>query len=313
MDKLRAIKYFLKVAETSNFTEAAKAFNVPASSVSRRIRDLETSLGVELFQRSTRIVRLTELGSLYYDQVHHVVDALADAEDTVGHLSDAPSGTLRITAMPGYGASKLIPALEKFQRLYPDIVLDVELTDQVSDLVRSRIDIALRGTANPPERAVARPLVSNQFILMASPQYLAHRGTPTTVRDIEKHDALLYRAPVGVLRWHGRSGVPDTDSLSEQDGWRELSVQPVMISNHGQSLAQAAADGRGLVLLPKWAVEDAKAKNGLVQINLSDGIVSSTRAASPCIYLVYYKPKYRVQKVKLMVDFLMRELGGDLS
>lgn len=312
MDRLRALKYFIKVAETSSFTATAKSFGVPASSVSRRIRDLEGSLGADLFQRSTRMVRLTGLGSLYYQQVRAAVDALTEADDIVSHHSSAPEGLLRITAMPGYGAAKLMPALDKFQALYPAITLDVELTDQVFDLARSGIDIALRATATPPERAVAKPLDSNRFILMASPAYLAANGSPKCLADLATHKALVYRGPGGILQWQARSNGPNSEESSSA-GWRDLKIEATMISNHGQALLQAAEQGRGLMLLPEWAVEAPLKQGSLVKVELEDGTVSSTRVEDPRIYLMYFKPKYHVQKVKVAVDFLMAELATDAS
>jgi len=142
MDKLRALQYLLKVADTLSFSRAAKAFGVPASSISRRITDLEAELGVELLHRTTRMVRLTEIGALYMEQVRAGLAQLNDADELVGQRSSMPSGTLRISSMPSYGQLLLMPALQDFCDRYPDIVLDVHLSDALVDLGRDQIDIA---------------------------------------------------------------------------------------------------------------------------------------------------------------------------
>src|SRR6185295_2404697 len=122
-------QYLLKVADTLSFSRAAKTFGVPASSISRRITDLEAELGVELLHRTTGTVRLTEVGALYVEQMRAGVAQLNDAEELVGQRSSAPSGTLRISTMPAYGQLLLMPALQDFCEKYPDIVLDVHLSD----------------------------------------------------------------------------------------------------------------------------------------------------------------------------------------
>jgi len=298
MDKLRALRYFLKVAQTENFTGAAKAFGVPASSISRRIQDLEKELGVELFFRSTRVVRLTALGTLYYDHVQAAVKAIDHGDEIVSQKSKVPTGTLRITAMPGYGKVRLLPVLEKFRALYPQIILDVELTDQVADMAQSQADIAIRASANLPERSVARRLSGNRFILMASPDYLQRQGTPSSLRELLGHPALIYRGPNGILLWQAQ-----IDHI-----WRELQMSPTFISNDGSALLEAAVAGQGVALLPEWGIAKELEDKSLVEIALKDATVSVTRALDSGIFLLYNRPKYSVNRVKVAVEFLVTHL-----
>ena len=125
MDRLRAIEYFAKVAQLESFTAAARALGVPASSISRRVRDLEASLGTALLNRTTRKVSLTELGSVYLHQVSPALQALDHADDLIADRSSDPSGLLRITANPGYGRLLLMPAIHKLRRTYPNLVIEV--------------------------------------------------------------------------------------------------------------------------------------------------------------------------------------------
>jgi DNA-binding transcriptional LysR family regulator len=299
MDKIRALRYFLKVAETSSFTMAAKALSVPASSVSRRIRDLEAELKIDLFHRSTRVVKLSALGQIYYEQVKDIVAALDNADDFVSQRSEVPSGVLRITAMPGYGALVLQPVLEKLRKFYPEIILDVELTDQVSDISKNEVDIAIRASSVLPVRAVARKLSDNRFVLMASPEYLETNGVPMKTEDLVNHQTLLYRGPNGILHWQAKT----------DDTWRELSTKPVYISNDGSALIQAVLAGQGIALLPKWAVGNELEKGALRELGMEEERVSVTRALDSGIYLLYLKPRYRILKIKAAVDFLVAELS----
>jgi DNA-binding transcriptional LysR family regulator len=299
MDKLRAMQYLLKVADTLSFSRAARAFNVPASSISRRISDLETELGVELLHRTTRTVRLTEIGALYLEQVRAGLSQLDDAQELVGQRSSTPSGTLRISTMPSYGQLLLMPALQDFSERYPDIVLDVHLSDALVDLGRDQVDIAIRGGRQPQDRVVARKLDPNRFILAASPQYLERTGTPRTLDDLASHRALMYRGPNAVIKWQGL----------DEDGWHEVPVTPAFISNDGAALIAMARQHRGLVLLSEWGLKAWLDRGELVQVMLEQPL-SVNRGGEAGIYLLYLQTRYRIPKVRVAVEFLMERLGG---
>jgi DNA-binding transcriptional LysR family regulator len=298
IDKLRAIEYLLKVADTLSFSRAAKAFGVPASSISRRITDLEAELGVELLHRTTRTVRLTEIGALYLEQVRAGVSRLNDAEELVGQRGSTPSGTLRISTMPSYGQMLLMPALQEFCERYPDIVVDLHLGDALVDLGRDQVDIAIRGGRQPQDRVVARKLDPNRFLLAASPQYLARMGTPRTLEDLQGHRGLLYRGPNTIIKWQGL----------DADGWREIPITPAFISNDGASLLAMACQHRGLVLLAEWGLRDYLRRGELVQVPL-DQPVSVGRGGEAGIYLLYLQTRYRIPKVRVAVEFLVERLG----
>ncbi|MCY6383271.1 LysR family transcriptional regulator [Hoeflea prorocentri] len=298
MDRLRAINYFIKVADLGGFTAAAAATGVPASSISRRIQDLETELGVSLLHRTTRVVRLTELGEFYLEHVRSGIEALDYAQDLIKDRAASPSGSLRITATPGYGRLLLLPAIKELRRKYPDLVVDVELTDQLSDLSGNEVDIAVRATANPPDRAIARKLADEDYVLTAAPAYLNQYGLPDTLSDLEKHRTILYRAPGRIIHWQA-----DTDG-----GWVEARTRPAFICNIGQELVAEAVSGTGLALVPRWGVRNQLANGSLKAIALKDANLSLTRSPSPGIYLLYHQPKYRLNKIRAAVDFLLDHL-----
>ena len=177
MDQLRAIRYFSKVAETGSFTKAASIFALPPSSLSRRVSDLEKSLGATLLKRSTRVVKLTEVGQIYYKEIQDILHQLEQSNETVRSYQALPMGQLRISSMVGFGERILMPLLDEFSALYPEIVLDVCLSDELSALGRDDVDIAIRGGYAPNERVLAIRLMDNEFIPVAAPCYLAERGT----------------------------------------------------------------------------------------------------------------------------------------
>ncbi len=298
MDQLRAIEYFVKVAELGSFTAAARAVGVPASSVSRRVQDLEAHLGTTLLNRTTRSVSLTELGSVYLEQVRPALKSLDHARALITDRPSAPSGLLRITANPGYGRLLLMPAIHKLRAAYPDLIIDVELTDQVYNLASHEVDIAIRATADLPERAIARKLADSGMKLVASPAYLAAHGTPRTLQDLSAHPALMYRGPDRLIDWHAKT----------PDGWQEVRTHPAFICNVGRELVEQALAGTGLGLFFSWGIQRELAAGDLVEITLKDAALSITRSESGGIFLLYNQPKYRLNKIKATVDFLMKEL-----
>ena len=301
MDQLKAIQYFIKVAELGSFSEAARTLGVPASSISRRLRDLEEDLGVTLVSRTTRVVRLTELGQLYLERIRPTVDNLRYANELVKNHHASPSGLLRISAITGYGEYRLVPALRRLRQRYPELVVDLDLTDQLSDLTSDEIDIAVRVTAHPPERAIARRLNSNNFVLVAAPSYLDRYGYPRRLDDLLDHKTLLYRGPGNVVYWQAKT----------EKGWLEVKTKPTYICNIGKELVAEAEAGHGLAMVPSWGVREQVAEGRLRCLRLDDCKLALSRNEDSGTYLLYHQPKHRLAKIKVAVDFLVEELTED--
>ncbi|MGE6246639.1 LysR family transcriptional regulator [Psychrobacter proteolyticus] len=297
MDQLRAIRYFSKVVETGSFTKAAKAFDVPPSSLSRRVSDLEKSLGATLLQRSTRIVKLTEVGRVYYNDVQQILNQLEQSKETVRSYQTTPMGRLRISSMVGFGERILLPLLDEFSALYPQIVLDVSLSDELSALGRDDVDIAIRGGYAPNERVLAIRLMDNEFIPVASPSYLEKYGIPEHVMELKEHRGLYFKAPAGPTPW--------LCYVDEQ--WHDVSGPAVAISNNGPWLAKKACDGEGILMSTRWALA-SYLESGTLQELTFEHELAVTQHADMAIYLLYQKQRYLVPKVKAAVDFLVEKI-----
>lgn len=299
MDQLRAIRYFSKVAETGSFTTAARYFGVPPSSLSRRVADLEKSLGASLLKRSTRAVKLTEVGQIYYNDIQDILNQLEQSSDTVRSYQSKPMGQLRISSMVGFGERILMPLLDEFSELYPEIVLDVSLSDELLALGRDDVDIAIRGGYAPNERVLAIRLIDNNFIPVAAPKYLLKRGVPQNLMALRDHDGLYFRTPNGPTPW-----------LCNINGqWHDVSGPAVAVSNNGRWLAEKARQGWGIFMSPRWALAGYIERGELQELTF-DSELRITQNTDMAVHLLYQKQRYLVPKVKAAVDFLVARVQG---
>lgn len=299
MDQLRAIRYFVKVAESGSFSRAARHFNVPPSSLSRRVADLESHLGATLLKRSTRVVRLTEIGEHYFHDVTRLLTQLEATHEAVQQYQARPMGQLRISATAGFGETILLPLLDRFQQRYPDIVLDITLSDSLSVLGRDDVDLAIRGGFAPDERVIATKLMDNDFIPVASPEYFDRYGRPAEPQDLRNHRGLYFRTPNGPTPW-----------MCELDGrWQDVSAPPVAISNAGRWLVARAKQGDGILMLPRWVLQPHLEAGSLLPLDFATP-VRITPNPEFGIYLLYQKTRYQVPKIKVAVDFIIAEMAG---
>ncbi len=299
MDELRALRYFSKVVETGSFTKAARAFAVPPSSVSRRVADLERSLGATLLKRSTRVVKVTEIGQTYFEQIQDILNQLEQSYEVVRSYQAKPMGQLRISSMVGFGERILLALLDEFSQLYPEIIVDVSLSDELSALGRDDVDIAIRGGYAPNERVQAIRLMDNEFIPVAAPSYLVEMGTPKSVLELSQHKGLYFRTPNGPSPW-----------LCELNGqWIDVSAPQVAVSNNGKWLADKAIKGQGIMMAPRWLLAPYLQRGELQEL-FFDPVLRITQNTDLAVYLLYQKQRYLVPKVKAAVDFLVARVLG---
>ncbi len=282
---------FVKVVETGGFQRAAEALGMPKSSVSRKVASLEERLGVRLLHRTTRTVRTTDIGQGYYDRLARLVRDAEAAEDAVRQCQDEPTGTLRIS-VPTTGTGSFMRMVFGFSKRYPRVSLEVLSTDRFVDLVRERIDVAIRAGELSDSGLVARKLARSQLRFVASPAYLDERGRPESVADLAKHDGVgggrLESNPV----WHLADGT----------------TVPVRARVRVTSMANAvdaAVAGLGLALVPDPFVQ-SEIEQGLLERVLPDV------AARASVSIVYPSRDNLSTNVRAFVDYLVDRADEDL-
>ncbi|WP_194867728.1 LysR family transcriptional regulator [Pseudoalteromonas sp. PPB1] len=308
MDKLRALRYFKRVVELNSFSAVAEEFSVPASSVSRRIKDLEASLGIELIKRTTRHVSITELGQIYYQHIGEILSKLTYADELISQSFDNPSGTLKVSAPPGLSKALLVPLFRRFRQQFPNILLDLDYTNEYALFGQDSVDLAIRGGPVDDTRLIAKPLIRSGFTLWAHTQLADRLNTQfgTTNWSIEqlcRCPAIMFRSKTALVPWW----------VHEQGDWQPVSSQPVLISNDSATLLDALAQGEGMLLAPDWLLP-AHLKNQVTPVaqhhKLSPGKIHTVE-----INLVYQHAKYQLPNIKLSVDFIcdyMRTHAADM-
>lgn len=236
---------FVRVVEAGSFTRAASEAGASKSAVSKRVAALEARLGARLLERTTRSMRLTDVGRRYFTRAQEIVSAAEEAELEAAAAQDAAVGTLRLSAPVSFGVRYLGEAIARFAVAHPEVRVRVDLDDRYVDLIEEDYDLAVRVGSLPDSSLVARALMTSRPWLVASPEYLATRARPRTPKDLERHEALLYRHQVGGRTWH----------FEGRGGKRTVRVQGRLVSDNGDILAAAACHGVGIALLPDFIVE----------------------------------------------------------
>ncbi|WP_299783696.1 LysR family transcriptional regulator [uncultured Roseobacter sp.] len=282
---LERIKTFMEVASAGSFTAAARAQGSSSSAVTRHIADLEQTLGVQLFVRTTRKVSLTQAGAVYFEKVHPLISALAAADDGARAQQKALSGTLQVSCPLSFGTRFLQAPLTEFAELHPGIDLRINLTDSFVDIIKDGYDMALRISAAPADKStIWRKICPVPRCLVAAPGYLEQAPPLATPADLPNHRCLSYTNQSDGDTWHLAHHAEET--------MRPVRLTPAFACNNGDLLAQMAAAGGGIVLLPRFIVADALAA-GTLRTVLEDW-------RAPEIWLTAFYPPY--QKLPLAID-----------
>lgn len=251
--KLNALRYFVMVATTGSFVTTAKHFEVSASSVSRFISELEKNLGQQLFYRNTRSIRLTDLGEKYYHQIKDVIESLDLAnEQMMVHHHDM-KGLVKINTAVALGRLHLSRIINKLQDVYPNLSVELVLTDTFVDLVQEGVDIAIRISSLQDSTLIARKICDQQYVLCASPEYLDQYGIPNSPSDLKDHLCIVYKGLSGSQLWY----------FSHFDHSESIIIKPQgkLTGNNAEVLTAAALDGKGIVLFPTWMFSKDTFKN----------------------------------------------------
>lgn len=281
---------FVSVAEQGGFTAAARKLGVSVAQVSRQVAQLEDRLQAKLLLRTTRQVRLTELGDIYYRHCRQLLDNLYEAELAVGRHQAEPQGTLRITAPVSYGESRIAPLVNDFMLRYPQLEVTLTLTNQLLDLVHDGFDLAIRLGHLKDSTLIARKLAERLPYVCASPAYAARHGVPLSLPELAQHSCLVGNSD----EWHFTlQGQPHT-----------LRVQGQLQCNSGHALLDAALKGIGIIQLPDYYVYPHLANGDLLEL------FPECRAPAEGIWALYPQNRHLSPKVRLLVDYLADQLGS---
>lgn len=298
----RDLALFVEVARLGAFAAAAKARGVDPSSVSRAIAGLETDLGLRLFERSTRAMRLTEAGDLYLARAIPLVEELDRIADDARSVRARPSGVLRLTASVTFGSRRILPLLSGFRARHPEVGLDCSFTDANVDLIADRIDLAVRLAPAIEGDLVAAKLMDTRYRVVAAPDYLAAAPPLAAPVDLAGHAALLFALRPFRTRWLFRNAAGRVESVP---------VRGDVVLSPAGTLRDAALAGLGPALLPDWLV-DADIASGDLAHCLPDWDVTAT-TFDTAAWIVYPSRAFLPAKVRAMIDHLRDNLARPTS
>ncbi len=290
---LQALSVLVEVSQAGSFAEAARRRDTDPSSISRTIAALEDRLGFRLFQRTTRRLSLTEAGDAYVQRIAPLLEEAELAAEAARDVSRTPTGTLRITASVSYGQAVLVPLIPAFRRSYPDLGLDLMLSDATLDLVSDRVDLAVRLGTRPEIDAIATKLADTRYRVCASPEFLRRHGPIERPEDLSRVDCLRFPFVGFRSRWLFRRA--DRDIL-------EVPVGGKVVASNAMALFQLAVAGGGPALLADWTVDDAIRRGDLVDVFPGYDVTATDFDTG--VWLLYPSRAYLPMKVRVFIDFL---------
>lgn len=288
MDLLDSMQVFVAVVERGSLAAAAQAHGISPTMAGNHLRSLERRLGLQLLVRTTRRQRLTAFGEGYYARCREILALVADTDRQAETPRLAPAGILRVSAPVSFGTYGLTPRLGDYLARHPQVTLDLVLSDRVQDLVEEGIDIAIRIGELADSSLVARPLAPYVMWCCAAPGYLAQRGTPERLADLEAHDC-LGMDPRALTQWRAQTGINFGPLPSGR-----------LHLNNGPALRLASLQGLGIILQPAFLLQDDVAAGNLVRLFQGQELTRPLTA-------LYPQTRWRSVTVRSFVEFLLAE------
>lgn len=289
--------YWLNVlAAQGTYTAAAARLGVSKAAVSQRIAELERAAGVALVQRTTRSVRFTEAGMRLVDDTCQDFDRIAATFASVREMADVVRGTVRVTAPVAFARQQLVPRLAEFSRAYPDVRVQLELSDRLTSIASEGFDLAIRHSAHVPDTHVAWKLCDTRAVIVATRSYLKQRGVPQAPVDLAQHDCLYYPRPMGAGVWSFEKVGRRTENSRVK-----VTVNGPVAANNSEALRDAALEHLGIALLPDFTAQSALQAGKLVIL------LTNWRPVGAFALQLYVIRPYGVQvasAVKCFTDFL---------
>jgi DNA-binding transcriptional LysR family regulator len=290
--QLGSIEQFCRAAETGSFTGAAEILGLTPAAVSRSISRLEQRLGVRLFLRTTRAVKLTTEGELYWKECQLALEQIVEAERAITGAQTIPSGPLRISVSAAYGTFRLLPLMPAFTALYPQIDIEISISDKIIDFVEEGFDLAIRLGIPQDSRLVAFKLEDAMLGVFATPAYLAKKGEPRGIDDLGEHDCIQYISP--------NTGRPLQWLFNDEQGnsiEKPITSRMRVLNDALGAIAWVNAGG-GLYQTYRFAVVDASRRGDLVEVLQEYG------GRSRPFSILYPQNRHLSARVRAFVEFL---------
>ena len=293
MDKLEAMRTYVRVVASGSFAEAGRQLGLTRSAVSKGVAELEQILAVRLLDRTTRRVSATEVGLAYYERCVDILARVDETELQVSRLHSEPRGMLKVNAPTSFGVLHLGEAVADFMARYPDLKVELTLNDRFIDPIEEGVDVTIRIAVLQDSSLIARRLAPARRLLVAAPAYFERHGTPDAPSDLAHHRCLNYGHTTTLQRWQ----------LIHGDATSNVPINAVMCSNNGDVLRAAALAGQGIAVLPTFLVgPDVKADQ--LSIVLPDYVPEELG-----IYALYAPNRYLAMKVRAFIEFLAQTFG----
>ncbi|MDO5651940.1 MAG: LysR family transcriptional regulator [Moraxella sp.] len=295
MDTLTSLKVFTQVVKQGSFTKAADELNISNAMTSKHVAHLEQEVGAKLLQRNSRNLHLTEVGAEFFADAVHALETLEAASKKAASGRTHPTGTLKVSMPLWFANPKVATWLAQYRSKYPDVVLDLSLSNHSVDLIAEGFDLALRVTNEPKPALIARPLSPIDFFVVASPAYIMRHGLPTTPNELGKHTSIRpsYIRSTSFTLYQANDSTPIN-----------VSMPTAIHSNDTMMTLELVRAGAGISYLPAWLIEGSLADGSLVRL------LPNYRLADITLYAVYADRTLMSAKVRSFIDFLVAKTGG---
>jgi DNA-binding transcriptional LysR family regulator len=294
MNLLEGIRVFVRVAQCGSFSAAAREFGMTQPNVSKLVAALETHLGVRLFNRSTRRLRLTEEGLTYLGLGQKILDSVAEADAEVGRARGEPSGLVRLGSPYAFARRYLVPHIGRLLARHRQLRIEVISSDQLDNLVEHGLDLAIR-FGNVSGDVVARRVGTVARVAVAAPSYLKQAGSPRAPRDLSTHSCLVHANPVTGSGWTFRRG----------SGRETIVVSGNFSANSAEVIREACMQGLGIAVMPQWLFHDELAAGSVRRV------LRSYEPEGLPVFLTYPSRRFVPLKLKVVTDYLAQELARE--
>lgn len=293
LDELSA---FVAVTDSGSITAAAEQLGQTSSGISRALSRLETKLDITLLRRTTRRLELTEEGALFLTHARQIMASVEQAEEQIALRRETPAGRLRVNAAAPFMEHVIVPLIGGFRQRYPQITLELNTDNQIIDLLEKRTDVAIRIGTLRDSTIHARLLGRSRLQLLASPDYLAHHGTPERVEDLARHSLLGFTQPESLNQW----------PVLTDDGAR-LTITPSLSASSGETLRHLALQGEGIVQLAEFMTREDCRRGRLVPV-----LAALTEPETQPVNAVYYRNTQLVARITCFLDYLSERMAEGL-